>query len=183
MIELIVGGARSGKSMLAEQRAKASGLSVTYIATGEPGDEEMAQRIFHHQQRRPAHWRVMEEPLHLGALLCREASADRFILVDCLTLWLTNLLCKGKAMAQTEAGEVVDCALLKDEMTALLDSLPHLPGHILLVSNEVGMGVVPWGAINRLFVDEQGRLNQRVAQLADRVTLVTAGLPLELKKF
>jgi len=181
MIELLIGGARSGKSALAEQRAEASGLAVTYIATGEARDPEMLQRISHHQQRRPAHWSVIEEPVHLGALLSREAREDRLILVDCLTLWLTNLLCQGKAMAQLEAGERVNCSLLKDEMDALLESVPRLPGQILLVSNEVGMGVVPLGAINRLFVDEQGRLNQRLARLANRVTLVTAGLPLELK--
>lgn len=181
MIELMIGGARSGKSTLAEQRASASARPVTYIATGEAGDSEMARRIAHHRVQRPAHWTVIEEPLHLGAVLEREARADRFILVDCLTLWLSNLLCQGKAMAQVEAGQAVDCCLLKNEMAALLECLPHLPGHVLLVTNEVGMGIVPLGAVNRLFVDEQGRLNQQVAQLANRVTLVTAGLPLVLK--
>lgn len=172
MIELVIGGARSGKSALAEQRALASGLPVTYIATGEAGDDEMAQRIAHHQNRRPVDWRVIEEPMHLAALLGREAGVDRFILVDCLTLWLTNLLCKDEAVKGN---------LLRAETDALLGALQDLPGRIILISNEVGWGIVPLGAINRIFVDEQGRLNQRIAQIANRVTLVTAGLPLELK--
>lgn len=172
MIELIIGGARSGKSALAEQRAVASALAVTYIATGEAGDQEMAQRITHHQGRRPAHWHVVEEPVYLATALTKQAADNRFVLVDCLTLWLTNLLCKDEAMA----GD-----LLQVETEKLLGSLQDLPGRVVLISNEVGMGIVPLGAINRVFVDEQGRLNQRIAQLADRVTFVAAGLSLELK--
>lgn len=181
MIEIIFGGARSGKSALAEQRARDSGLAVTYIATAEAGDSEMAARIAHHRARRPADWHSIEEPLHLAACLRREAAAGRLLLVDCLTLWLTNLLFKGQAAAQADAGAAIDCPLLQTEWQALLDTLPQLPGHIILVSNEVGQGVVPLGASTRLFVDEAGRLNQRIAALADRATLVVAGLPLQLK--
>lgn len=181
MIELILGGARSGKSALAEQHALESGLAVTYIATGEAGDVEMAQRIAHHKTRRAAHWALVEEPVHLAATLRGHAAADRCLLVDCLTLWLSNLLLRGQAARQVEAGDAVDCALLKNQTNALFDCLPQLPGRVILVANEVGLGIVPMGAATRLFVDEAGRLNQRIAALSGRVILVAAGLPLELK--
>jgi adenosylcobinamide kinase/adenosylcobinamide-phosphate guanylyltransferase len=181
MIELILGGARSGKSALAEQRAAESGLAVTYIATAQGGDEEMARRIAHHQSRRSPHWALVEEPLHLAEVLTANASEQRCLLVECLTLWLTNLLYAGAAARQAEAGEAVNCPLLAFETSALLDCLPQLPGRVILVSNEVGLGIVPLGAATRLYVDDAGRLNQSVARIAQRVTFVAAGLPLELK--
>ena len=181
MIELILGGARSGKSALAERRALESGLAVTYIATGQAGDAEMARRIVHHRSRRPPHWTLVEEPLHLAATLVEHAAPDRCLLVDCLTLWLTNLLYAGSAARQAEAGEEVNCPLLAFETAALLDALPQLPGRVILVSNEVGLGIVPLGAATRLYVDDAGRLNQAIARAAQRVTFVAAGLPLELK--
>jgi adenosylcobinamide kinase/adenosylcobinamide-phosphate guanylyltransferase len=181
MIELILGGARSGKSALAEQRASESGLAVTYIATAQGGDEEMARRIAHHQSRRSPHWALVEEPLHLAAVLTANASEHRCLLVECLTLWLTNLLYAGSAARQAEAGEAVNCPLLAFETAALFDCLTQLPGHVILVSNEVGLGIVPLGAATRLYVDDAGRLNQSVARIAQRVTFVAAGLPLELK--
>lgn len=181
MIELILGGARSGKSALAEQRAAESGLAVSYVATARPGDAEMARRIAHHQARRAQHWALVEEPLHLAAALAGHAAADRCLLVDCLTLWLTNLLYAGSAAQQAEAGEAVNCQLLAFETAALLDCLPNLPGRVILVSNEVGLGIVPLGATTRLYVDDAGRMNQAIARIAQRVTFVAAGLPLELK--
>lgn len=179
--ELILGGARSGKSGLAEQRAAASGLEVLYIATAQSRDGEMARRIAHHRERRPAHWGLLEEPLELAAVLQREAAPGRCLLVDCLTLWLSNLLFAGEAARQAEAGEAVACPLLQRGREALLEALPGLPGHIILVSNEVGWGIVPMHPVSRLFADEQGRLNQQVAARCERVTLVAAGLPLGLK--
>jgi len=181
MIELILGGARSGKSALAERRAAESGLAVTYIATAQAGDAEMARRIAHHRSRRPPHWTVVEEPLHLAAALVHQAAVDRCLLVDCLTLWLTNLLYAGAAARQAEAGAAVDCPLLAFETAALFDCLPQLPGRVILVSNEVGLGIVPLGAVTRLYVDDAGRLNQSIACIAQRVSFVAAGLPLELK--
>ena len=166
MIELVIGGARSGKSAHAEARARTSGLKVTYLATGEARDAEMGARITHHRARRPAGWRTVEEPLLLAAALRRAAAPDTCLLVDCLTLWLTNVL-----LAARDA-----------EIDRLLDALPELPGRIILVSNEVGWGIVPENALARRFRDEQGRLNQQVAALADRVTLVAAGLALPLKQ-
>jgi len=181
MKELIIGGARSGKSALAERRAAASNLKVTYIATSQSGDPEMARRIAHHRERRPAHWGCIEEPLHLAAALEAHAAPDTCLLVDCLTLWLSNLFFAGRAGAQAEAGEAIDCPLMAGEISALLDTLPRLPGRVILVSNEVGWGIVPMNRLARLFADEQGRLNQRVAAVCDGATLVAAGLPLTLK--
>ena len=181
MKELILGGARSGKSLLAEKRAAESGLRVVYLATAEACDGEMARRIAHHRERRPSHWGCAEEKLHLAAKLRELATPDTCVLVDCLTLWLSNLFFAGAAARQAEAGEAMACPLLAEETQALLDALPVLPGRIILVSNEVGWGIVPMHPVSRLFADEQGRLNQRVAAVSDRVTLVAAGLPLELK--
>lgn len=181
MRELILGGARSGKSALAERRATDSGLEVIYIATAEAGDAEMARRIAHHRARRPASWNTLECPLTLATALAEQARHNRCLVVDCLTLWLSNLLFAGRAAKQAEAGDAIDCPLLTKETDALLGSVPSLPGQIILVSNEVGCGLVPPNALARLFTDEQGRLNQRMAAACDNVTLVAAGLPMALK--
>ena len=109
------------------------------------------------------------------------AAPDTCILIDCLTLWLSNLIFAGQAAAQAEAGEATRCPIFAGETTALIETLPQLPGRIILVSNEVGWGIVPMHPVSRLFADEQGRLNQRVAAICERVTLVAAGLPLILK--
>ncbi|MHB1619728.1 MAG: bifunctional adenosylcobinamide kinase/adenosylcobinamide-phosphate guanylyltransferase [Sulfuricella sp.] len=167
MKELILGGVRSGKSALAERLAAESGLDVVYIATATVGDSEMAERIAHHRARRPARWELVEEPLRLAAALRGAAASERCLLVDCLTLWLNNV--------------IADEALFQQERSALLEMLPGLPGRVILVSNEVGMGIVPLGELTRRYCDEAGRLHQDLAQLCDRVTLVAAGLPLVLK--
>ncbi len=169
MLELILGGARSGKSRFAERLAADSGLAVTYIATSQPLDGEMTERIAHHRERRPAHWALVEEPLQLARVLREQAAANRCLLVDCLTLWLTNLLMLG------------DAARLAEERDALLECLDGLPGRILLVSNETGLGVVPLGELTRRYVDEAGWLHQAVAERAQRVTFMVAGLPMTLK--
>jgi adenosylcobinamide kinase/adenosylcobinamide-phosphate guanylyltransferase len=167
--ELILGGARSGKSALAERLARESCLAVSYIATATAGDGEMSERIAHHQARRPAAWRVVEEPIHLAAALCANAALDRCLIVDCLTLWLNNLLATG------------DENLFHREREVLLQTLLTLPGRMLLVSNEVGLGIVPLGELSRRFRDEAGRLHQDLARTCDRVVFVAAGLPLVLK--
>lgn len=167
MRELILGGARSGKSTLAETRARDSGLEVVYIATAEAHDREMAERIARHRERRPECWRTVEAPTELAATLEREARPERLLLVDCLTLWLGNLIEDGDAFAR--------------ERAALMDCLPTLPGELVAVSNEVGLGIVPDNRLARRFRDEAGWLNQTVAGVCDRVTFVAAGLPLTLK--
>ena len=181
MKELIIGGARSGKSLLAEQRAQSSGLRVVYLATAQALDGEMARRVAHHRERRPTDWGCVEEQIHLAARLREIAAPDTCVLVDCLTLWLSNLLFAGLAAQQAEAGEAIACPLFREQTSALIETLPTLPGRIILVSNEVGWGIVPMHPVSRLFADEQGRLNQRVAAVCDQVTLVAAGLPLTLK--
>ncbi|MDP2786737.1 MAG: bifunctional adenosylcobinamide kinase/adenosylcobinamide-phosphate guanylyltransferase [Pseudomonadota bacterium] len=168
MSHLILGGARSGKSRHAQNLAAASGLTVTVIATGQARDAEMAARIARHRAERPPHWQTLEEPLHLAVVLQQAAGPGRCVLVDCLTLWLMNLL---------EAGE----AVFAQERAALLQVLPTLAGDILFVSNEVGLGVIPLGELSRRFVDEAGWLNQDIARMADSVTFIAAGLPLALK--
>jgi len=169
--ELILGGARSGKSALAQQRARDSGAEVIFVATASAGDHEMAERIRRHRADRPAHWTVVEEPVALADLLARHAADGRCVLVDCLTLWLCNFF----------DGEDFDEDGYRTQRDALLDALPRLPGHVILVSNELGLGVTPMGAMNRRFVDEAGRLHQRLATLCERVTLTVAGLPMTVK--
>lgn len=166
---LVLGGARSGKSAHAERMAVESGLAVAYIATAEVLDVEMAERIARHRADRPAGWETIEAPRTLAATLRAEAAPDRCLVIDCLTLWLSNLMLDP------------DPGLLERERAALLETLPRLPGRILLVSNEVGLGLVPDNALARRFRDEAGRLNQVVARLCDHVVFVAAGLPLTLK--
>src|SRR5574337_1292154 len=161
--ELILGGARSGKSRLAQSRAEADGRAVTVIATAEALDEEMAQRIARHRAERPGHWRTVEAPRGLASALRAEAAAGRCLVVDCLTLWLANLL--GEAEAVQELHDAAHLPALATEREALLAALPTLPGRILLVANEVGLGLVPETPLGRLFRDEAGRLNQQLAAL------------------
>ncbi len=169
MKELILGGARSGKSRLAEQRAQESELEVIYFATATAGDGEMNQRIAQHRQSRPQHWGLVEEPLLLPQRLQQEASEQRCLLVDCLTLWVSNLLCEEKP------------DYLQSQLDLLVEVLPKLPGTQILVTNEVGMGIVPMGQLSRQFQDYSGILHQRLAEVCDRVTLTVAGLPMQLK--
>ena len=170
---LILGGARSGKSAYAEKLAQESGQKVTYIATAQVYDAEFGARIQHHKDRRPADWALVEEPHYLAQALSRLAAPDQCIIVDCLTLWLAQWLCPDCNPPQDSN--------LEQQRDALLAVLPNLQGTVILVSNEVGMGIVPLGEINRKFQDAQGRLNQAVAALVHQVTFVAAGLPLKLK--
>ncbi len=166
---LIVGGARSGKSSLAEQLAKNSD-QVIYVATATAFDAEMTQRIRLHQQQRPKHWQLLECPLLLSDSLKQLSGSGQTVLVDCLTLWLNNQLYQHPEQ---------DGSLLRQE---LADAVRHFDGPLILVSNEVGMGLVPMGELNRIFVDQQGWLNQQLATVCDDVIFVAAGLPLYLKR-
>ena len=168
MKEFILGGARSGKSAFAQRQAQASGLNVIYLATAQAFDAEMVERIARHRAERPAAWGLVEEPLALADALRAQASPRRCLLVDCLTLWLSNLLAAGDGR-------------LEREIPHLLELLPALPGRVLLVSNEVGQGIVPVHPLARRFRDEAGLLHQAVARQCDRVIFIVAGLPLVLK--
>ncbi|MEJ2608810.1 MAG: bifunctional adenosylcobinamide kinase/adenosylcobinamide-phosphate guanylyltransferase [Candidatus Thiodiazotropha sp.] len=169
MRTLILGGVRSGKSRLAEKLAIESNLSVTYIATAQAGDDEMVTRIIAHRERRPKQWQLIEEPYQLATVLEAHAKAGTCLLVECLTLWLTNLLLTP------------DPTLVEKERTALLSTLPNLPGQIILVGNETNMGIIPMDKLSRRFCDESGQLHQALAQISERVILTVAGLPQFLK--
>ncbi|WP_018152600.1 bifunctional adenosylcobinamide kinase/adenosylcobinamide-phosphate guanylyltransferase [Leeia oryzae] len=165
---LILGGRRSGKSARAQALASTF-AEVTLIATATASDGEMAERITRHQADRPAHWHTVESPLYLASALQQADAAGCCLLVDCLTLWQTNLL-----LAEDET-------LLARETDALLAILPRLQAEVILVSNEVGWSIVPESALARRFADEVGRLHQRLAAACQRVELVVAGLPLTMK--
>ncbi len=179
-LTLVLGGARSGKSHHAEQLALQCAGPITYIATARESDEEMQLRIALHRARRPEQWTVIEEPVRLAEALYAHARHGGCVLVDCLTLWLNNLLFAG-GHDYPETGPITPPAAWSAETEALLTALPLLPGEIILVSNEIGLGVIPMGAITRFYVDELGRLNQRLAAQADRVHLLVAGIPMPVK--
>ena len=172
MITLVLGGARSGKSRYAEQLghdwlADNPDGERLYIATCQAFDDEMSNRIDKHKKQRGNNWTTIEEPFQLADCLAREQDKSRFILIDCLTLWLTNLLLAEKNIDQ--------------EISRLCDVLNNADGHIVLVANEVGLGIVPENKLARQFRDHAGICNQRVAEVADHAVFVAAGLPLVMK--
>jgi adenosylcobinamide kinase/adenosylcobinamide-phosphate guanylyltransferase len=164
---LILGGARSGKSRHAQSRAEAMAGELVYIATGQALDAEMDERITRHRMDRGPRWRTVEEPLDLSGAIARHAAAGTVLLVDCLTLWLSNLM-----LAERDTDSAA---------TQLAQALADAPGMVILVANEVGLGIVPDNALARRFRDAAGWLNQAVAARADEVVFVAAGLPLRLK--
>jgi len=166
---LILGGVRSGKSRLAERLARASGLAVTYVATATPSDDEMRARIAAHRERRPTDWQLVEEPLRLTTALESVCAPNRCVLVECLTLWLANLIWHP------------DPDRMDRELAALDERLPQLPGQLILVGNEVNMGVIAADELTRRYCDRAGELHQRLGAVCDRVVLTVAGLPLVIK--
>lgn len=168
--QLILGGVRSGKSRLAEKLARDAGGPVSYVATAQAGDAEMAARIRAHREQRPADWQTIEPGSALGAAIREADGAGRVVLVDCLTLWLTQILC-------AEGPE----ALLEAEKASLLAAVRDARGRLVLVANETGLGIMPMDALSRRFGDEAGRLHQELAEVCERVVLTAAGLPLVLK--
>lgn len=176
----VFGGARSGKSGYAENLAAGIGKPVVYVATAQAGDCEMQARIDHHRARRDASWTTVEEPLALGAVLRKWSAPGNIVLIDCLTVWLSNLLfCEQRDYPEVGRIDVPD--RFQRERADLLDAIEEARGDLIIVSNEVGMGIVPQGAISRWFVDEAGRLNQAVASRCERAVWVAAGMPLVLK--
>ena len=178
---LIFGGARSGKSAYAEQLAIASGKPVIYLASAQAGDAEMQARIAHHQARRPASWHTIECTIELAQAILQASTPDNLILIDCLTLWLSNLLF-SENIEYPEIGKITPPKNFSIQSAAFLHTLENIPGDLIMVSNEVGMGIIPNGAISRWFVDEAGRLNQAVAAKCEQVSWVAAGLPLHFKQ-
>ncbi len=173
-LTFILGGARSGKSTYAEQLARAGG-SVLFVATAEAGDAEMAARIAAHQRNRPEAWDTLEEPLDLAQQIAAQQRHYDKILVDCLTLWLSNLMHRNSA----DGRAAVD---IRSEAQRLLECYREGEASWILVSNEVGLSLVPTTALGRAFRDELGLLNQVIAAAADEVVLMIAGLPVDLKR-
>lgn len=166
-VTLVLGGARSGKSAFAERLVENASETRLYLATGQARDEEMRDRIASHQHRRGQGWETIEAPVDLVQALEAHARADRPVLVDCLTLWVTNLM-----LGEHDIGTAFD---------GLAATLPGLKGPVVFVTNEVGLGIVPDNAMARAFRDHAGRLHQLIASLADEVHFVAAGLPLKMK--
>ena len=166
-ITFVLGGARSGKSKFAEDLVLSSGLKPVYLATARTKDEEMSERIAIHQERRGNEWITIEEPLALADAINNEAHEGRVILVDCLTLWVTNLMME-------EADVVRECQ-------SLCEALKQSSAPIVLVSNETGLGIIPDNKMAREFGDLAGEVNQKIASVADEVFFIAAGLPLVLK--
>lgn len=167
-VTLVLGGARSGKSRYGERLAEAQPGRPLYVATAQSGDDEMAARIARHRARRGARWVIVEEPLELVTVLQACGNEEGAVLVDCLTLWLSNLLhARRDPAAETEA---------------LLLVLPALTRPVIFISNEVGLGIVPENALARAFIDEAGRMHQRLAEAADTVLFMAAGLAMPLKQ-
>lgn len=166
-VTLVLGGARSGKSRYAEGLVTASPRPWVYVATAEARDEEMAERIGHHRERRGPDWRTVEEPLDLANGVAGACQGGGTLLVDCLTLWVSNLIGAGRDVH--EASE------------RLVQTLGEFSGRVVIVSNEVGLGIVPANALAREFRDEAGRLNQMIAEVADEVVFMVAGLPMRVK--
>lgn len=170
MHHLILGGIRSGKTALAERLAATVSAQVTYVATAQAGDKEMAARIERHRRQRPSRWGLVEQPLALASVLrSAKRQAEECLLIDCMSLWLSNLL---------HAGDQV----LEREMAAFLDAIPNCPSRLVIVSNEVGLGTIAMDPLTRRFCDQLGWLNQALALCCQNVTMSVAGLPLVLKE-
>jgi len=163
----VIGGARSGKSRYAQERAEATGLSPVFIATAQAFDGEMRERIARHQADRGREWETVEAPFDLTQAIMERAGPDSVLLVDCLTLWVTNLM-----LGERDIASATQC---------LIGELQNARGPIIIVSNEVGLGIVPDNALARRFRDAAGTVNQQIAAIADEVRFMAAGLPLTLK--
>ncbi|MDD2897345.1 MAG: bifunctional adenosylcobinamide kinase/adenosylcobinamide-phosphate guanylyltransferase [Desulfuromonadaceae bacterium] len=174
-IIFITGGARSGKSSYAEKRAREFGLQLGYLATAQTLDSEMDERVRRHRSRRGAEWNTIEEPIHLSQTLARLDGQFQAILVDCVTLWLSNLLFKYE-----DAGEHSE-ERIQEDVQRLKSTLHGMVTPVILVSNEVGMGIVPDNTLSRQFRDIAGTANQSLAGVADEVHVVISGIPLKLK--
>ncbi|TNE76331.1 MAG: bifunctional adenosylcobinamide kinase/adenosylcobinamide-phosphate guanylyltransferase [Gammaproteobacteria bacterium] len=170
MHTLVLGGIRSGKTGLAERLARVAGVDVVYVATATAGDQEMAERIQRHKQGRPKAWGLAEEPVHLGHVITQMGRQNYppMLLVDCMSLWLSNLLLAGDD-------------IFRAERQSFLRALENYPGQVVIVSNEVGLGTIGMDALTRRFCDELGWLNQDLAQRCGRVVMSIAGLPMALK--
>ncbi len=186
-ITLVIGGARSGKSAWADQRAQQSGRQVLYVATATAGDDEMAERIAAHRSQRPSHWRTIEEPTGLLHAIQANATPGDAVVVDCLTLWVSNVLLKGIGperdanMMLPTVWTAIEASVVNEAQVLLSDARDR-DLTLILVSNEVGMGVVPATSVGRHYRDILGRVNQVVGSTADALILMVAGLAVDLRQ-
>lgn len=176
-VTLVIGGARSGKSAYAQRLAEESGRPVLYVATATAGDEEMAERIARHRAARPTHWRTLEIPMNIGPALEATIAGGEVVLLDCLTMLVSNLMMDEGEGATADRLE----ARVVEELEALLKVCRTREAQLIVVSNEVGMGLVPPYPMGRVYRDVLGRANQWLAARSDRVVLMVAGIPLEVK--
>ena len=179
-LTLVTGGARSGKSRFAELLAKSTGKPVIYVATAQVGDEEMAQRVAKHRQTRPPEWHLIEEPIKVIEVLAKFRDDDVTILLDCVTLWLTNLLLATEAAERSDPEETERDIL--QQVAAVAQTAATIQPNVIFVTNEVGQGIVPENVLARAYRDLAGRANQILARAAATVYLVVAGYPLEIKQ-
>jgi len=179
---LLTGGVRSGKSSFAQELALRLGESVLFVATAEAGDEEMRQRITEHQRSRPAHWRTLEVTTHIGSHIVQESGGARVVIVDCITLLVSNIF----SQHSYQDGEQMDASLIEREVTAeiseLVACIRQVDASFIIVTNEVGSGLVPVSQVGRLYRDLLGKANQTLAEHADEVYLMVAGIPVPVKK-
>ena len=178
---LLIGGARSGKSHFAQEMALKSGKRVLFVATAVPGDDEMQRRIEEHQRARPKDWNTLEITTHIGREIIQRIGEAEVVIVDCITLLVSNIL----GQYTDPAGEIIDESLLEKEVTGEIDGLVecinHTEASFIIVTNEVGEGLVPANKMSRLYRDLLGRANQLLVQRADEVYLMVAGLPVMVK--
>ncbi len=182
---MILGGARSGKSAMAERMAREMGGRVTFVATAQPLDEEMRRRIAKHREARPAEWRTVEEPLDLPVALKKATAESDVVLVDCLTLWLSNQLCRIEAPEGSQGWHEATEGLARElerSASQMVEAVRSAEATALLISNEVGLGLVPPTTLGRAYRDLLGLVNRRLAAEADQVLLMVAGLAVDLKQ-
>jgi len=175
---LIIGGARSSKSTLAQEMALKAGGNVLFVATAEAGDEDMKKRIEMHQKSRPPHWVTLEATTHIGSRVDENTAGAETVIIDCITLLINNIFMQYDENTDTDLAEKEVTA----EMQELLDCIAHSEAHFIIVTNEVGLGVVPADRVSRLYRDMLGRANQILAARADEVYLLVAGIPIAVKK-
>ena len=175
---LIIGGARSGKSTFAQEMALKSGAPVLFVATAEAGDEDMKKRIEVHRKSRPAKWATLEATTHIGRQISENISKAQIVIIDCITLLVNNIFMHYNDATNAELAEKGVLA----EIEELIDCIDRTDAHFIIVTNEIGLGVVPADRVSRLYRDILGRANQRLAQYADEVYVLTAGIPTAIKK-
>ena len=178
---LVLGGARSGKSQFAQDTAQATAQRVLYVATAEPLDEEMKHRIANHQKSRPRHWRTLETPLGVGRAMAEALGDAELVVIDCITLLVSNVLTKGGVEPENMDFEAAEKQAVA-EIQSILACMRQSSAKFIIVSNEVGLGLVPAAPVERAYRDILGRANQLLAKEVDEVYLLVAGIPLELKR-